>query len=156
MTEAVKETAEKSTAAVEETAAAEEPEKKKPARTRTRKTDSAAAEKAVKTAKETAEKAVKSVEEKAKKAEKTIKEAAEKTAVKKSAPKKAEPDTMLYVQYWGKQVDVKDVVEDIKAVWTDEMGKKLEDIKELRVYLKPEDNGAHFVINGEITGFVAM
>ena len=64
--------------------------------------------------------------------------------------------TEVMVQYWGKEVNVKDVIEHIKQIWVTEMGRKQEEINELKVYLKPEDNGAHFVINGEITGFVGM
>lgn len=91
---------------------------------------------------------------------------AEKTAVKKTAEKKpaarrtvkkAVPaNTEVYVQFWGKEVYAKDVVESIKKIWTDEMGKKEEELTDLKVYIKPEDNGAHYVINGEITGFLGL
>lgn len=82
--------------------------------------------------------------------------ALKKTATKKAAAKKEETNTEVYVQFWGREIHTKDVVESIKKVWTEEMGKKESDIKELKVYIKPEDNGAHYVINGDITGFVGM
>ena len=82
--------------------------------------------------------------------------AAETTTAKKAPAKKAAVDTEVFVQFWGKEVVVKDVVENIKKVWTEEMGKKEADMKDLKVYIKPEDNGAHYVINGEITGFVGL
>lgn len=88
----------------------------------------------------------------------TAKKAAEKKpAVKKAVAAKAAPaNTEVYVQFWGKEVYAKDVVESIKKIWTDEMGKKESELKDLKVYIKPEDNGAHYVINGDITGFLGL
>ena len=62
----------------------------------------------------------------------------------------------MYVQFWGKEVYAKDVVESIKKIWTEEMGKKEEELTDLKVYIKPEDNGAHYVINGDVTGFLGL
>ena len=84
------------------------------------------------------------------------KPAAKKTTTRKTAAKKATVETEVFVQFWGKEVVVKDIVENIKKVWTEEMGKKEADMKDLKVYIKPEDNGAHYVINGDITGFVGL
>ena len=84
------------------------------------------------------------------------KPAAKKTTTRKTAAKKATVETEVFVQFWGKEVVVKDIVENIKKVWTEEMGKKETDMKDLKVYIKPEDNGAHYVINGDITGFVGL
>ena len=110
-----------------------------------------AAEKIVET-----EKAVEKAVVKA--ASKTAEKAAEKKTVtrKKAAPaaKKAEMATEVFVQYWGKEVNAAEVTEQIKKIWTDEMKKDLADLKELKIYVKPEDDGAHYVINGEITGFI--
>ena len=83
---------------------------------------------------------------------KITKRATTKTTAKKAAP----ANTEVYVQFWGKEVYAKDVVENVKKIWTDEMGKKESDLKDLKVYIKPEDNGAHYVINGEVTGFLAL
>lgn len=79
-----------------------------------------------------------------------------KTAVRRTSKKAAPANTEVYVQFWGKEVYAKDVVESIKKIWTDEMGKKEEELTDLKVYIKPEDNGAHYVINGEITGFLGL
>lgn len=85
------------------------------------------------------------------------KTAEKKPAARKTAAKKAAPaNTEVYVQFWGKEVYAKDVVESIKKIWTDEMGKKESELKDLKVYIKPEDNGAHYVINGDITGFLGL
>lgn len=85
------------------------------------------------------------------------KPAVKKTSVKRTAAKKtAAVNTEVYVQFWGKEVYTKDIVESVKKIWTDEMGKKESDLKDLKVYIKPEDNGAHYVINGDITGFLGL
>ena len=47
-------------------------------------------------------------------------------------------------------------IENIKKVWTEEMGKKESELVDLKIYIKPEDNGAHYVINGDITGFIEL
>ena len=88
-------------------------------------------------------------------AKKTTKTAA-KTTTRKTAAKKTEPVTEVYVQYWGKEIHTSEVADRIKKIWTDDMGKKTSDLKDLKIYIKPEDNGAHYVINGDITGFIGL
>ena len=88
-------------------------------------------------------------------AEKSV--SAKKPAVKRTAAKKtASVNAEVYVQFWGKEVYAKDIVESVKKIWTDEMGKKESELKDLKVYIKQEDNGAHYVINGDITGFLGL
>ncbi|MCF0133461.1 MAG: hypothetical protein HUJ72_06315 [Blautia sp.] len=128
---------------------------KKDIETKTETTTSAGEKKTVKTtsAKKTAAKkttAAKSAEDK--------QPAAKKTTTKKTTAKKAADtaNTTIYVQFWGKEVLASEVENAIKKVWTDEMGNKAEDLKDLKIYIKPEDNGAHYVINEEITGFIGL
>lgn len=78
------------------------------------------------------------------------------TAAKTTAAKKAEPVTEVYVQYWGKEIHTSEVADRIKKIWTEDMGKKASELKDLKIYIKPEDNGAHYVINGDITGFIEL
>ena len=89
------------------------------------------------------------------------KPAAKKTTTKRTATKvteKKQPavNTEVYVQFWGKEVYAKDLVESVKKIWTEEMGKDASELLDLKIYIKPEDNGAHYVINGEITGFIGL
>ena len=85
------------------------------------------------------------------------KPAAKKPAVRKTAAKKAVSlNTEVYVQWLGKEVSEKDIVDSIKKIWTEEMGKKEADLTDLKIYIKPEDNGAHYVINNDITGFIGL
>ena len=85
------------------------------------------------------------------------KTAAKRTTTRKTAAKKAaEVNTEVFVQWLGKEIYAKDVVDSIKKIWTEEMGKNESELEDLRVYIKPEDNGAHYVINGDITGFLGL
>ena len=79
-----------------------------------------------------------------------------KTAAKTTAAKKAEPVTEVYVQYWGKEIHTSEVADRIKKIWTEDMGKKASELKDLKIDIKPEDNGAHYVINGDVTGFIGL
>lgn len=79
-----------------------------------------------------------------------------KTAAKTTAAKKAESVTEVYVQYWGKEIHTSEVADRIKKIWTEDMGKKASELKDLKIYIKPEDNGAHYVINGDVTGFIGL
>ena len=129
-----------------ETKAAEKPVETKPAETKTVEEKPVAAE----------------VEEPAKKpaAKKTTTRktpTAKKTTTRKTATaKKAETVTEVYVQYWGKEIHTSEVADRIRKIWTDDMGKKASDLKDLKIYIKPEDNGAHYVINGDVTGFIGL
>ena len=88
-------------------------------------------------------------------AKKTTKTAA-KTTTRKTTAKKTETVTEVYVQYWGKEIHTSEVADRIRKIWTDDMGKKASDLKDLKIYIKPEDNGAHYVINGDVTGFIGL
>lgn len=83
----------------------------------------------------------------AKKAAETTAEAPKKVVrktVRKTAAKKAaETKTAVYVEFFGKQISTSAIVEQIKNQNSD---KKIET---LDVYVKPEENAAYYVINGE-------
>ena len=76
-----------------------------------------------------------------------------KTAVRKTAEKKAVvANTDVYVQFMGKELVAKEVVAAVKKSWMDANGKKEEDIKDVKVYIKPEEGKAYYVVNGESEG----
>ena len=84
------------------------------------------------------------------------KEAASKeTTAKKTATKKKEITTTVRIQYLGKDVAVKDNVKEIKAIWQ-KAGNRVRDIKDIELYVKPEDNKIYFVVNGDFDGSVDM
>lgn len=96
-----------------------------------------------------AKKAVKSTDA-AKNVAKAVTETATKT-VKKAAKK--DMKVKAFVEYYGKQVEEKDMIARVKKAWT-KSGKKVGDIKEMNLYIKPEENAVYYVINGTETGSV--
>ena len=125
-----------------------------------------AAEKAVaekKAPAKKAEKAEKAVVEKkaAKKAEKAEKAVAEKVAKKavaekkapaKRAAKKVDVKANVFVQFAGKSFSQDELVKIAQDVWQYDMNMKAEDFKSVEIYVKPEENTAYFVVNGEFPG----
>jgi hypothetical protein len=87
------------------------------------------------------------------------KAAAKKTTAKKSSkkgakrgPKPASERTIdLQVQYQGRDVSYTDLVNRIKDMWK-EQGKRETSLKNLNIYVKPEEFKAYYVINGNIKG----
>ena len=110
------------------------------------------AEEAVK-AEAVAEETVK-VEKKAAKATKAKaeKEVAEKKPAAKRTTKKAVKTTVV-VQAAGKEITMEEAVEKVNAAWV-EAGNNAADVKELAVYVKPEESMIYYVVNGDVTGKV--
>lgn len=87
------------------------------------------------------------------------KEITKKETVKKAAaaPKKATTPkrtaekaalTKVYIQYEGREVSADELVDSARKAYVDEGG-KASDIKTIEVYVKPEENAAYYVVNGE-------
>ena len=83
-----------------------------------------------------------------KKAAAPKKEAPAKKAPAKKAPVKKEIKTSVYVQYAGKEAEVEKLVAAAKKAYV-AAGHKETDIKTVEIYVKPEENTAYYVINGE-------
>lgn len=117
-------------------------------------------EKAVK--KDVAEKSAPAVktETAAKPAEKkaaTKKTATKKTTAKKSAAKKTtEKVTNIVIQFNGKEFTRDEIVDKVKKAYESDTGKKASGIKELNIYVKPEDDAAYYVINSKAAGKVDL
>ena len=84
------------------------------------------------------------------------KTAAKKTAAKKAPAKKAEVKTELFLQFYGKEYSEKEILQKVKEIWTKVLKKKVGDMKDVKIYLKPEDSKAYYVINGDTTGEVDL
>ena len=115
----------------------------------------------VKAATETVKAATESVKETAKEAVKETAKApaktagkaeAKKPAVRRTAKKAAVAAEEIFIQYAGKEFTTKDVVANVKKAWTEMTGKKEEDIQDIKVYVKTEENKAYYVVNGEAEG----
>lgn len=81
--------------------------------------------------------------------------AAGKAAVKRSSSKR-EIKTELFLQFSGKEYTQKDILQKVKVVWTKGLRNKVGDMKEVKIYLKPEEAAAYYVINGDTTGKVDL
>lgn len=82
--------------------------------------------------------------------------ATETKAPKKAAAKKTTKKEMkvkAVVEYYGKQVEEKEIIARVKKAWT-KTGKKVGDIKSMELYIKPEEAAVYYVINGTATGAV--
>ena len=162
-TKSAKETAKEAVKNVQETAvrlekaaeeaAAEVKEKATKTTKAAAKSVKTAEAKAKDTAAKTGKAAAKSVKTAEAKAEETVKAA--EVAVKKAAPRKAVRET-VYLQYMGKEINKDDIIDKVKKIWTDEMGRKASEIKEITLYLKTDDNAAYYVINGDATGKIDL
>lgn len=60
--------------------------------------------------------------------------------------------TEFYIQYADQEINIQDVLDKVKEQWTKDMENEEDDLEELKVYIKPEDNAAYYVINGDVTG----
>ena len=75
-------------------------------------------------------------------------------AAKKTAEKKAvsKITSKVYLQYLGREINKDDLVAQVEKIWTDEMGRKASEIRNITLYLKPEENAAYYVVNDEVSG----
>lgn len=99
------------------------------------------------------------------------KKAQEKSAVKKAAEKKTIPakktsskrtarkteiKTEMFLQFAGKEYTQKEIFQKVKDVWTKALKNKVGDMKDVKIYLKPEESAAYYVINGDTTGRIDL
>ncbi len=89
----------------------------------------------------------------------TEKAPAKKTTARKTttkrATKKKEVQPEVYIQFSGNESVVDVITKKAKDQFIAE-GHKEEDIKSLKIYLKPEDNAAYYVVNEENAGKVDL
>lgn len=104
---------------------------------------------------ETQQKAAKAEPAKTSTTEKAAKTTtAKKTAAKRTSAKK-DIKVKAIVEYYGKQVEEKDMIANVKKAWT-KSGRKVGEIKTIDLYIKPEEGAVYYVINGIDTGAVAF
>ena len=73
-----------------------------------------------------------------------------------AASKKAELKTEMFLQFAGKEYTDKEIFDKIKYVWSKVLKNKVGDMKDVKIYLKPEESAAYYVINGDTTGKVDL
>ena len=110
------------------------------------------AEEVKETVKKAAKKVAAKAEDTAEKAVKTVKKAAAKKTAK-AEKKELVPE--VFVQFDGNEDVVANVIERAKEAFTAD-GHRASSIKSLKVYLKPEEYAAYYVINDTYAGKVNL
>lgn len=92
------------------------------------------------------------VKKEAPKKEAAPKAEAKKAPAKKAPAKKAELKSELHIQFGGKSYSEEDLVKIAKDVWQYDLNKKVADLTDVELYVKPEENTVYYVMNKEFTG----
>lgn len=130
----------------------------KTAENETVKVETKAAEKTTAAEKEAVKEVAKEVVKETAAAEEAPAKAEEKPAEKKSPAKaaKKEAEQEMILQFGGREIKEKDLYERIQQIWIEGYGKKAEELKSLKVYVKPEEFTAYYVINDDVTGSIDL
>ena len=85
---------------------------------------------------------------------KVVAKAAPAAKAEKKAPvkKTAEVEETVNFQFSGKSYTPDDLMKIFRDVWKYDMNGREEDIRNVELYVKPEENTTYFVVNGSITG----
>ena len=78
-----------------------------------------------------------------------------KTAAAKTEEKKVEKKDEVFVQFAGEEYGVEEVMEKAKAAYVAE-GHRAAAIKSVRLYIKPEEKKAYYVINDKAAGSIEL
>lgn len=62
----------------------------------------------------------------------------------------------MFLQFAGKEYSQEEIIQKVKDIWTYDLGKNVDDIKDVQLYLKPEESAAYYVVNGEESGKVIL
>lgn len=76
-----------------------------------------------------------------------------KTVKKRAARKTTAVESKVYIQFFGKQISSNDVLTSCEA---DYKSNNKAAVKSIEVYVKPEDNTAYYVVNGETEGKISL
>ena len=77
-------------------------------------------------------------------------------AAEKTTAAKKEAEQEMILQFGGREIKEKDLYERIQQIWIEGYGKKAEELKSLKVYVKPEEFTAYYVINDDVTGSIDL
>ena len=83
----------------------------------------------------------------------TAEKAVEKAA--KTVRKKTEKTEAVILQFAGNESNLSTLIEQAKQAYV-EAGHRTSSIKDLKVYVKPEEGKAYYVINEDITGELVL
>lgn len=102
---------------------------------------------------EKTEKVAKEAVKETKKAVKKTAEAAKNVAKPAKDAKPAKTNVSFVIQFAGKEVNTQDV---LSKAMTQFAAENKAEVKDVTLYVKPEDNAAYYVVNGEFTGKVEL
>lgn len=105
-----------------------------------------------------AEKVVKAAADVAKTTTETAKTAAKKATkavAEKAKAEKAAVTEELILQYAGKEMTQQQIMDAVKQQYVAE-GHEMSEIKTVKVYIKPEDGRAYFVVNDSYAGSIEL
>jgi len=85
----------------------------------------------------------------------TKKPAAKKASTAKTETKTAPKKDEVFVQFAGEEFVVEEVMEKAKAAYVAE-GHRISAIKSVRLYIKPEERKAYYVINDKAAGSIDL
>ncbi len=87
------------------------------------------------------------------KAAETKKATAKTTTAKKPATKKAaKAEVKMAIQFADKNYTTEDLAKIANDVWVYDYGKDASELKDVQLYVKPEEGKVYYVFNGEIAG----
>lgn len=87
----------------------------------------------------------------------TAAKSAAKTGVKKAAVRRSRGyKSEVIIQRRDFEVTSSGLVDQVKEIWTKEMGNLVRDLKDIKVYVNTEEAMAYYVINGDVNGKFAL
>lgn len=81
---------------------------------------------------------------------------ARKTSAKTTTAAKTAAKCEMYLQFAGKEYSEKELMKKVKEVWTKDLKHKVGELKDVKLYLKPEESAAYYVINKDTTGRIEL
>ena len=74
------------------------------------------------------------------------------TAKKTTAKKAAKAEVKVAIQFADKNYTAEDLAKIANDVWVYDYGKDASDLKDVQLYVKPEESKVYYVFNNEIAG----
>lgn len=68
---------------------------------------------------------------------------------------KAEVQTALFIQHSGNEVKTDEIVHRVNSEW-EHLGHDVKDLKNMDLYIKPEEDKVFYVLNGDVTGSISL
>ena len=73
-----------------------------------------------------------------------------------TSTKKETLKASIQLQFAGKEYTQEDLIKIAKDVWQYDLNEKLEDIKTIQLFVKPEEEIAYYIINDTVEGCFAI